>query len=53
MTEHDDDRDLLAAEYALRLLDGRDFDEARALSERDAGFAAAVAAWDERFARSR
>ena len=50
MTEHDDDRDLLAAEYALRLLDGRDFDEARALSERDAGFAAAVAAWDERFA---
>ena len=50
MTERDDDRDLLAAEYALRLLDGRDVDEARALSERDAGFAAAVAAWDERFA---
>ena len=50
MTERDDDRDLLAAEYALRLLDGRDFDEARGLSERDAGFAAAVAAWDERFA---
>ena len=50
MTERDDDRDLLAAEYALRLLDGRDLDEARALSERDAGFAAAVAAWDERFA---
>ena len=49
MSEHDD-HDLLAAEYALRLLDGRDFDEARALSERDAGFAAAVAAWDERFA---
>lgn len=49
MSEHDD-RDLLAAEYALRLLDGRDFDEARALSERDAGFAAEVAAWDARFA---
>ena len=49
MTEHDD-RDLLAAEYALRLLDGRDYDEARALCERDAGFAAEVAAWDERFA---
>ena len=49
MSEHDD-HDMLAAEYALRLLDGRDFDEARALSERDAGFAAAVAAWDERFA---
>ena len=49
MSEHDD-RDLLAAEYALRLLDGRDFDEARALSERDADFAAEVAAWDARFA---
>lgn len=49
MTERDD-RHLLAAEYALRLLDGRDFDEARTLSERDASFAAEVAAWDERFA---
>lgn len=49
MSEHDD-RDLLAAEYALRLLDGRDVDEARALSERDTGFAAQMAAWDERFA---
>ena len=46
MSEHDDDRDLLAAELALRLLDGRDLDEARSLSERDADFAAAVAAWD-------
>ena len=50
MSEHDDDRDLLAAELALRLLDGRDLDEARSLSERDADFAAAVAAWDARFA---
>lgn len=50
MSERDDDRDLLAAEYALRLLDGRDLDEARALAERDTSFAAMVAAWDERFA---
>lgn len=50
MTISDDDRDMLAAEYALRLLDGRDLDEARALAERDAAFADEVAAWDARFA---
>ncbi|MGI8931097.1 MAG: anti-sigma factor [Sphingomicrobium sp.] len=50
MSERDDDRDLLAAEHALRLLDGRDLDEARALAQRDSSFAAMAAAWDERFA---
>lgn len=50
MTMQEEDHDMLAAELALRLLDGRDLDEARALAERDAAFAGEVAAWDARFA---
>ncbi len=50
MSAHDDDRDIIAAEYALRLLDGRDLEEARSLAGRDAAFAEAVEAWDGRFA---
>lgn len=45
-----DERDLLAAESALRLLDGRELEEARALAERDPGFAILVDQWDQRFA---
>lgn len=43
-----DGRDLLAAEYALRLLEGAEHDEARRLAEHDPDFAAEVAAWEER-----
>lgn len=45
-----EERDLLAAEYALRLLDGPELAEARRLEASDAEFAAAVAAWTERLA---
>lgn len=45
-----EDRDLLAAELALRLLTGTEESEARALEMRDPAFAAAVAAWGDRFA---
>ncbi|MEA1070977.1 anti-sigma factor domain-containing protein [Sphingomonas sp. LY160] len=50
MSADDPERDLLAAELALRLLDGRELEEARALAELDPEFAREVAAWDERFA---
>lgn len=45
-----DERDILAAELALLLLDGRDLDEARALADRDPAFSAEVDRWNERFA---
>jgi anti-sigma-K factor RskA len=43
-----EERDLLAAEYALRLTEGAELEEARARAARDPEFAAAVAAWEER-----
>jgi anti-sigma-K factor RskA len=42
------DRDLLAAEYALGLLEGQPLLEARGLAATDADFARAVEAWSER-----
>ena len=45
-----DERDALAAELALGVLDGEARAEAVALAKRDDGFAAAVAAWYERLA---
>lgn len=45
-----EERDLLAAEYALRLLDGEAETEARRLVAADPAFAEAVAAWEERLA---
>jgi len=44
----EEERDLLAAEYALGLLEGGELVAARQLAASDAGFAAAVAAWEER-----
>jgi anti-sigma-K factor RskA len=44
----EDERDLLAAEYALGLLDAEATAEARRLAASDDGFAAAVARWQER-----
>jgi anti-sigma-K factor RskA len=44
------DRDLLAAEHALRLLEGEELVEARRLQAEDRGFAAEVSSWEERFA---
>lgn len=44
------DRDLLAAEYALGLLDGEALPEARGLAASDRAFADAVAEWHERLA---
>jgi len=44
-----EERDLLAAEYALRLLEGAEHEEARRRAARDPDFAAAVAEWEERF----
>jgi anti-sigma-K factor RskA len=44
------DRELLAAEHALRLLEGEELAEARRLQAEDPGFAAEVGSWDERFA---
>lgn len=46
----DDARDLLAAEYALRLLEGEELLHARGLAGTDAGFRAAVEAWERRLA---
>ena len=45
-----DDRETLAAEYALRLLDGDDLSKAEARAKSDPGFAAAVARWRGRLA---
>lgn len=45
-----DERDALAAEFALGVLDGDARAEAVALAKRDDAFAAAVAAWHERLA---
>jgi anti-sigma-K factor RskA len=42
------ERDLLAAEYALGLLDGEEMASARRLSAADEDFAQAVARWEER-----
>jgi anti-sigma-K factor RskA len=54
MTEHDDhtgdDADLLAAEYALGVLEADQRREAEARLQRDPAFAAEVAAWSERLA---
>ncbi|GAA4018433.1 anti-sigma factor [Sphingomonas swuensis] len=44
------ERDLLAGEYALRLLNGEELLAARRLLAEDPDFAAAVAEWEERFA---
>ena len=44
------DRDLLAAEYALGLLEGEALLEARRLAASDPGFTDAVAQWQERLA---
>ncbi|HEY0012830.1 MAG TPA: anti-sigma factor [Allosphingosinicella sp.] len=44
----EDERDLLAAEYALGLLDGGALAEVRRLEAADEGFARAVAQWQER-----
>lgn len=43
-----DEQDLLAAEYAIGLLDGAERDAARDVYDRDPDFAAAVAAWQRR-----
>lgn len=45
-----EERDLLAAEYALGLLDGKALARASALAAADPAFAAAVAGWQERLA---
>lgn len=45
-----DERDALAAEFALGVLDGDARAKAMALAKRDDAFAAAVAAWHERLA---
>lgn len=45
-----EERDLLAAELALRLLGDDEQRRARALEDSDPGFAAVVAAWNERLA---
>jgi anti-sigma-K factor RskA len=45
-----EDRGLLAAEYALGLLEADERAAAAALAERDPAFAAEVAAWEARFA---
>lgn len=42
------ERDILAGEYALRLLEGEELAAARRLLVEDPSFAAAVAAWDNR-----
>ena len=44
------ERDELAAEYVLGTLEAREVEAARALMERDAGFAALVADWERRLA---
>lgn len=44
------DRDRLAAEHALRLLEGEELVEARGLMASDPSFADAVAQWEERLA---
>lgn len=44
------DREVRAAEYALRLLEGEELLEAQQLVERDPAFAAEVAEWQERLA---
>jgi len=46
----DEERDLLAAEYALGLLDGDALRQARVLAATDPDFAAAAAAWQTRLA---
>ena len=43
-----EERDLLAAEFALGLIEGAELVEARRLAATDAAFAGAVAAWEER-----
>ncbi|GAB4064804.1 anti-sigma factor [Ancylobacter sonchi] len=45
---HDEDREQLAAEYALGVLDERERRHAEALSARDPSFAALIARWDMR-----
>ena len=50
MTDRDDDRDALAAEYVLGLLSGAEAVEAERRIASDATFAAAVAAWRTRLA---
>lgn len=50
MSEDSRDKDLLAGEYALGLLEGDDRADAARLYERDADFAARVEFWNERFA---
>ncbi|BBK41544.1 hypothetical protein STVA_15640 [Allostella vacuolata] len=45
-----EERDRLAAEHVLGLLDGAEEEQALRLAVEDAGFAQAVAAWRERFA---
>ena len=45
-----EERDLLAAEYALGLVEGAELVEARRLAASDDEFARAVAAWEERLA---
>ena len=44
------DRELLAAEHALRLLEGEELVEARRFHAEDRSFAAEVSSWEERFA---
>ncbi|MEO7383439.1 MAG: hypothetical protein ABIU18_00750, partial [Novosphingobium sp.] len=44
------ERDILAAEYVLRLLDGEELLRARGLVSADAEFVALVANWEEKFA---
>jgi anti-sigma-K factor RskA len=46
----DEEEELLAAEYALRLLGGEELLAARGRMATDPGFAAAVASWEERLA---
>lgn len=50
MTGTTPERDALAAEWALRILADDEARDARALEVSDAGFALAVAAWEEAFA---
>jgi len=45
-----DEQDMVAAEYALRVLEGEELAEAQRLERSDPAFAAAVADWQERLA---
>lgn len=50
MSGTEDDRDLLAAEYVLGVVEGPEREEIVLRADRDAAFGAAITAWEERLA---